>query len=99
VDVDYNVYYSSAGADSQWIWEKKAYTGFASYQAGSGEDAHSYFADPEFLSITTPNLHVKAASVAVNDGINLGSAVVGTTDYAGNPRVIGSNIDIGAYEQ
>ncbi len=99
VDVDYNVYYSSAGANSQWIWEKKAYTGFAAYQAGSGEDAHSYFADPEFLSITTPNLHVKAGSVAVNDGINLGSAVVGTTDYAGNPRVKGSNIDIGAYEQ
>jgi Right handed beta helix region len=99
VDIDYNVYYSSTGTNSQWMWEKKTYTGFASYQAGSKQDAHSYFVDPEFLSITTPNLHLKAGSAAVNNGINLGSAIVGTTDYAGSPRVKGSNIDIGAYEQ
>jgi len=99
VDVDYNVYYSSAGASSQWIWNKKTYTGFASYQAGSGKDAHSYFADPQFINLTAPDLHVKSTSPAVNNGINLGSAIVGTVDYAGNARVQGSNIDIGAYEQ
>lgn len=99
VDIDYNVYYSSAGSNSQWIWQKKIYTGFASYQSGSGKDAHSYFVDPEFLSISTPNLHVQPASTAVNNGINLGASVVGTVDYAGNSRVQGANIDIGAYEQ
>jgi hypothetical protein len=31
--------------------------------------------------------------------INLGLAVVGTLDFAGNARVQGSNIDMGGYEQ
>jgi hypothetical protein len=99
VDIDYNVYYSSAGSSSQWIWNGKTYTGFSSYQSGTGKDGHSYFADPQFVSTSTPDLHVKSTSPAVNNGINLGPAIVGTVDYAGNPRVQGSNIDIGAYEQ
>jgi len=49
--------------------------------------------------VTTPDVRVAANSPAVNAGINLGSAIVGTVDFAGNPRVLGSNIDIGAYEQ
>ncbi len=99
VDIDYNLYYSSAGSNSQWIWEMKTYSGFSSYQSGTGKDAHSYFVDPQFLSTSTPDLHVQPTSTAVNNGINLGASVDGTVDYAGNPRVQGSNIDIGAYEQ
>jgi hypothetical protein len=96
---DYNVFYTSQPANAQWIWNKKSYTAWASYQSKSGQDAHSYYADPQFVSMTTPDLQVLPASPAVNNGINLGSGVVGTTDYAGNPRIQGSNIDIGAYEQ
>ena len=55
--------------------------------------------DPQFLSLTTPDLHIQSTSPAVNAGINLGPAVVGTLDFAGNLRVQGTNIDIGAYEQ
>jgi hypothetical protein len=51
------------------------------------------------LNGTTPDLHVLSASPAANAGINLGLAVVGTLDFAGNARVQGSNIDIGGYEQ
>ncbi|MBV9573653.1 MAG: right-handed parallel beta-helix repeat-containing protein [Acidobacteriales bacterium] len=99
VTSDYNVYFTSNSANAQWIWNGHTYTNFASYQQGSGQDAHSFFADPEFLNMTTPDLHVKSTSPAVNQGINLGATIVGTTDYAGNPRVQGPNIDIGAYEQ
>ena len=68
-------------------------------QAASGEDSHSTYADPLYLSLTTPDLHVQPTSRAVNSGNNLGSAIVGTLSYAGNPRVQGSNIDIGGYER
>jgi hypothetical protein len=51
------------------------------------------------LSLTTPNLQAQSTSPEVNAGINLGATVVGTVDYAGNPRVVGTSIDIGAYEQ
>ena len=99
VTSDYNVFYTSAPANAQWIWQKKSYTAWATYQSKSGQDAQSYYADPQFLSLTIPNLQVKSTSPAVNNGNNLGPSVVGTTDYAGNPRVQGSNIDLGAYEQ
>jgi hypothetical protein len=73
-----------------------------SYQSGTGKDAHSLFADPSYINLlsTPPTLDIPLISPAVNAGINLGSSVVGTLDYAGNPRtnVIGQ-IDIGAYEQ
>ena len=97
---DYNLYYSTvAGGSTTWVWVGKTYNGFTAYQTGSGKDPHSNYADPLFVNNSTPDLHVQPASRAVNAGINLGSGVVGTVDYAGNPRVQGSNIDIGAYEQ
>jgi len=99
VTSDYNVFYTSAPSNAQWIWQQKSYTTWTNYRSKSRQDAHSYNADPQFVSLSSPDLHVEPSSPAVNDGNNLGSGIVGTTDYAGNPRVQGSNIDIGAYEQ
>ena len=99
VAADYNAYFTSNLSNAQWIWNGTTYTDFPSYHSGSGQDGHSFLADPQFLSTSIPDPHVKATSPAVNNGINLGSAVVGTTDYAGKPRAQGPNIDIGAYEQ
>jgi parallel beta-helix repeat protein len=99
-DVDYNLYYSTASAGSTtWLWIGKTYNGFTAYQSATGKDPHSNYADPLFVNVTSPDLHVQPSSRAVNAGINLGSAVVGAVDFAGNARVQGSNIDIGAYEQ
>ncbi len=98
--LDYNIYYSSvAAANSNWEWQKKSITGFTTFQTTSGQDAHSQYVDPEYLSITTPDLHVQSSSRAVNAGDNLGSSVGGKRGLRGNPRVQGSSIDIGAYEQ
>jgi hypothetical protein len=96
--VDYNLYYSTDAPDAQWVWNGVTYTGFAAYRTGSKQDAHSYFANPEFLSTTTPNFMIESTSPAINHGDDLGTAVVGTVDFAGNPRVVASKIDIGAYE-
>ena len=98
--VDYNLYFSSGGAaDGVWQWNKTRHKGFSKYQQATGQDAHSSFANPLFLSTVTPDLQVQPTSPAVNAGNNLGQTVVGTLDFAGNPRVQGGDIDIGAYEQ
>jgi hypothetical protein len=99
-DVDYNLYYSPVSAtNATFVWVGKTYTGFTTYQSKTGKDPNSNYVDPLFVNGTTPDLHVEPSSRAVNAGINLGASVVGTKDFAGNPRVQGSNIDIGAYEQ
>jgi glucan biosynthesis protein len=99
-DVNYNLYFSPLNAvNATFVWVGKTYTGFTTYQTATGKDNNSIYADPLFVNMSTPDLHVQPNSPAVNAGINLGPKVVGTVDFAGNPRVQGSNIDIGAYEQ
>ncbi len=98
--LDYNLYFSSAGdASSVWNWQKHRYKGYAAYLSGTGNDAHSPpFSDPQFLNLgLPPNLDIAGTSPAREAGVNLGGAVVGARDFAGNKRVVG-NIDIGAYE-
>ncbi len=101
--LDYNLYYSTVGAaNGTWIWQDTGYTGFSSYRKAVPMDAHSLFAGPLFLSIssTPPDLDIQGASPAWNAGTNLGAAIVGTADFPGNPRVNSSGqINIGAYEQ
>ncbi|MCW3059468.1 MAG: Parallel beta-helix repeat protein [Capsulimonas sp.] len=98
---DYNTYYSTGGdANAKWQWINQTtwnYT-FASWKTASGQDAHSTYADPLFVSTTTPNLNTNTGSPARNTGTNLGSTVVGTLDYASAARVQGTAIDMGAYE-
>jgi uncharacterized protein YjdB len=100
VAVDYNLYFSSLNsASADFLWNGTDHSGFSSYQSATGEDGHSQYADPLFLSLTTPNLQVESTSPAVNKGTNLGATIEGTLDFAGNPRAPGSGIDIGAYQQ
>jgi len=47
--LDHNLYWSDAGAaGSSWTWRGTEYGGLSAYIAGSSQDAHSPFADPQF---------------------------------------------------
>jgi hypothetical protein len=98
ISLDYNLFYTT-GSPS-WIWGRSTLTSFASYKSSTGQDAHSLNTDPLLVNSTStpPNLDIQSTSPANDAGINLGSAVVGTLDYAGNARVQGAGIEIGAYE-
>jgi len=100
--VDYNLYYSTVGASNgNWMWLGRNYTGYDNYRHKTLLDHDSPgFLDPKFIDIGTPlNLDIQSGSPAVGAGINLGAEVVGTVDFAGNPRVQNGAINIGAYEQ
>ena len=96
VAMDYNLYYATT--NPSWVWKNKGYSSLSSFTSASAQDAHSKYADPLFLNLAGHDFHVLGNSPAVGAGTNLGSAIVGATDYAGNPRVVGA-IDIGGYEQ
>jgi len=99
---------------SIWWGGVNTYSSFANWQASSGEDANSVNTDPLFADLdgTPPDFETLPSSPAVNAGAtsiscNVGwcdpkgsspHSIYGSTDYLGNPRMNGSKIDIGAYE-
>jgi hypothetical protein len=100
--IDYNLYYSTIGASNgNWTWLTHNYTGYTLYRQKTKLDRDSpEFLDPQFIDIGTPlDLDVQPGSPAVGAGIDLGPAVAGTVDFAGNPRIQNGQINIGAYEQ
>ncbi len=101
VALDYNLYFSPKGAGkSVWVWNRKRYVGFVAYQAGSGQDAHSIFADPLFDGTAAPPwLDIMMGSPAIGAGLNLGAQIVGSVDFLGNPRVVNGSINVGAFEE
>jgi len=97
VALDFNLY-QAPGGTQVWQWNGSSYRAFAAYQAGSGNDGHGLFADPRFVDTATADFRLQAGSPALNAGMNYGPQLVGAVDLAGNPRVVGGLIDIGAYE-
>lgn len=101
--MDYNVDYDTASASAALFdWQGKALTGFPAYKTASRQEAHSQFADPLYMNVTTApyNFDLASGSPAINTGTNLGVNTVGVLDYAGNPRVnANGQINIGAYQQ
>jgi hypothetical protein len=95
--VDYNLYFASDGAvNSTWQWKNVTYTGFAAYQAQTGNDAHGLFINPKLVSTSTFDLHLQVNSPAIDRGQAIGE--VGDKDIDGQRRVQGAAIDIGADE-
>jgi hypothetical protein len=96
--VDYNLYFTAGGGrKGTWIWKNVTYNTFAAYQSASGNDANGLAGvDPLLVNLTTPNLHLQAASPAIDRGQNITAS--GTVDIDGQPRIQGVAIDIGADE-
>ena len=99
---------------SIWWGNVNTYTSFSNWQKSSGEDADSVNTDPLFVDLadSPPNFDTMPSSPAVGAGSTSLScrvgwcdpngsspgSIYGSTDFLGNPRTNGSNIDIGAYE-
>ena len=100
VVLDHNLFFTEVGmANAAWVWQGVDYAGFANYLAASGQDAHSLFADPQFIDPLAPDLHPRAGSLAIDAGAMLGAGVIGVVDFDGRARANGVAVDIGAYER
>ncbi|WP_044479220.1 choice-of-anchor Q domain-containing protein [Paenibacillus antibioticophila] len=96
--LDYNLYFTSGGSsEASFTWKNQDYWGFSDYQAGTGNDAHSLFVDPQFVNAAAGNFHLKSSSPAIDAG-DTDTAIIGTVDIDGDPRVQGAAVNIGADE-
>ena len=101
---DYNLFYTTG----QQLFSNLgiSYSNFTDYQTASGQDAHSIFLEPQFVSVPptlAADFRLQSTSPGTGAGQNLQSAgFVGLTDqyvdYANNPIPSGSQPNIGAYQ-
>lgn len=75
------------------------YTGWRAYRSATDQDAHSRFADPRLRHPARGDLHLRAASPAIDAGLAVSPRWVGHRDIDGQPRVRGARIEIGADER
>ena len=94
--LDYNLFYMSGAVE--FNYEGSNYTDFAAYQSGTGQDANSLFSDPSYANPGTPDLHLNAASPAIDSGDPAFAAAAGETDMDGENRVQNARVDMGADE-
>lgn len=95
VTADYNDYYTTSSTKT-FIWNNTTYTSFASYQSGSGQDAHSVFANPAYITAPTctstqfssPPTPITSCTPTPNFDIptsspaeNTGNASLGSADF------------------
>jgi hypothetical protein len=99
---------------SIWWGNVNSFANFSDWKTSSGEDANSLNIDPLFVDLegTPPNFDTIPSSPAIDAGstslnCSVGwcdpdgsspDSIYGSTDFLGNPRTLGSKIDIGAYE-
>lgn len=105
-DSDYNVFYST-GTPMFWLWNGSAHqNSLAAWKALSGQDAHSIYADPRFVSptpVVAADFELQTNSPCIDAGQNLKLAgllalAAQYQDYLGTLIPQGAGPDIGAYE-
>ncbi|MCP4709850.1 MAG: DUF1565 domain-containing protein [Planctomycetes bacterium] len=97
VTLDYNLWYTPGGPDNVEIsLGDQGYYTFGDYQAGTGQDANSLFADPQFLeaSLPDPDLHLNPDT---SPAIDAGNPEVQYNDACLPPGLGSVTNDSGAY--
>ena len=95
--VSNNLYYSE-GANI-WRWNNIPYTDFNLWKVACGNDAGSTAGtNPQFMNTVMYDLYLKPTSAAKNTGIITSATVNGTTDKAGQARIVNNLISKGAYQ-
>jgi hypothetical protein len=94
-EVDYNLWYRSAGGTAEYVKVANTsyhYDDFAAYKAATGWDTNGKWEDPHFVS--TSDFHLTAGSPAIDTGIDVGLS----RDYEGTTVPQNAVPDMGAYE-
>ena len=109
MSLDNNLYWTTSGSSPTWTYNGTTYTGFSSYQGGSGQDTHGRYTDPllnnpTYHSVGKPTtaFTLQSSSPAKGAGVNVCAGIsgcdMGTRDFFGNSVTTSGSHNIGAYE-
>jgi parallel beta-helix repeat protein len=91
-------YLSQSGTNNTGIVaDNNLYWGAGKTSSGAWADPHALFADPKLVA-APGDLHLAAGSPGIDAGAALDTALAGTQDADGGPRVAGGKPDLGADE-
>lgn len=97
--LDYNLWFSDGPTNTtSFVWRSTLYSGFASYRAGTQQDANSRFVPPLLADPAGADFHLATTSPARDAGDPAFMPGAGETDLDGQPRRFGGRVDIGADE-
>ncbi len=93
------VYYNTATTDSNYTFTTTL--SFCCTAPLSASTANCFTNEPLFVNLAGGDLHLQSNSSCINSGYN--NYVTGgpgklTTDFDGNPRIVSTAVDVGAYE-
>jgi predicted outer membrane repeat protein len=99
-----NIFWGNSGTPGADVWM----AGVAEERIFSNNDANDIFGvwdvftnnldiDPHFVDSTNGNYHLVSGSPCINAGANNAPSLP-LTDLDGNPRIVGSTVDLGCYE-
>ncbi|HTY86020.1 MAG TPA: thrombospondin type 3 repeat-containing protein [Candidatus Acidoferrum sp.] len=88
------VYYNNSPNANTWNWDSTKIISCCTVPiyVGSGNVTN----EPQFVNLAGGDFHLQAGSPCINAGAN--SAVKGSRDLDGNPRIALGMVDMGAYE-
>lgn len=90
--LEYNLYFSPGGANgSAWVWRSQSYGTFQGYRNGSGQDAHSRFAQPAFADADAGDFGLLEDSPAIDAAAPEDQE--DALDLAGYPRWLDGDLD------
>lgn len=97
--IDYNLLYAPGGAArGRFMLNERVVIGLNSWRSKTSQDVHSLFAAPIFTPPRMGYLRLAVRSPGVNAGDPNFMPGAGETDIAGQARVQGGRVDVGAYE-
>lgn len=95
--LDHQLYFAPNGS-REWQWKTVYHTGFQAYRNASNQDGHSLFADPQFSDPSVHDFRLAPGSPGREQGIPGYQPDPGDEDLIGAPRLSGTRVDLGAFE-
>ena len=98
VNLNHNNWYSTVGVgNEEYYYNGVDYQGVETFLSATNTGSSWLSVESMFVNIASDQVHLSTVSPLIDQGVLIED--IGEVDLDGNPRVIGSGVDIGADEQ